>query len=70
VALCARQGDGDRRHDQRALAPTTVGVVYRWVSMIFNSTLRDRLVSASPCVGIRPPEVHKAQVEPRWFRNG
>jgi hypothetical protein len=67
VALCARQGDGDRRHDQRALVSATVEVVSGRVSTIFKAAVRDPLGTASPCEGIRPPEVHKAQVEPPWF---
>jgi hypothetical protein len=44
-------------NDQRALAPATVEVVYGWVSTIFKAAVRDRVITASPCEGIRRPEV-------------
>ncbi len=39
-----------------SLAPNTIEVVYRYVSSIFSSAVRDRRISFSPCVGIKLPK--------------
>ncbi len=52
--------DGERR----ALAPATVEIVYTWVSTIFRAAVKDKLITSSPCDGIRRPEVQQAKVTP------
>jgi hypothetical protein len=46
------------------LAPSTVEVVYRWVSAVFKDAVSDRVMASSPCVGIRLPRVERQRVEP------
>lgn len=46
------------------LAPKTVEVLYRWVATIFKSAVGDRLIPASPCIGIKLPRIDRAQVVP------
>jgi integrase len=46
------------------LAPSTVDVLYSWVTTIFKAAVNDRAMSISPCRGISLPEVHKAKVVP------
>ena len=46
------------------LAPSSVEVVYRWVSTVFKSAVGDRLIAASPCVGIKLPKQERQQVIP------
>lgn len=44
-------------HLAAQLAPSTVHVIFGRVVTVFRSAVRDRIVTASPCVGIRlPPE--------------
>jgi integrase len=52
-------GDG-----HKALAPATVHVVYRYVSMIFKAAVTDRLIAKSPCVGVSLPDIPPKRVEP------
>lgn len=43
-----------------SLAPTTVGVIYGYLSSMFKAAVADRLVRDSPCVRIRlPQDVHE-----------
>lgn len=46
------------------LAPTTVEVVYRYVSAIFRAATADRLITSSPCIGVRLPKIAPRQVVP------
>lgn len=46
------------------LEPSTVQVVYRFVSAIFKAAVADRLIPSSPCVGVRLPKVEPRQVRP------
>lgn len=47
-----------------ALAPSTVELVFKIVSGVFKSAVRDRLLASSPCVGITLPRVGKTRVTP------
>jgi integrase len=47
-----------------SLAPTTVEVIYRQLSMIFKSAVRDGLLVVSPCRDIRLPRIAHKQVVP------
>lgn len=45
------------------LASGSVELVYRWVSTIFKAAVGDRLIAASPCIGIKlPKRVHGEMV--------
>jgi integrase len=46
------------------LSPATVGLIYTWVSTIFKAAVKDRAIAASPCDGVRLPEVHKTRITP------
>jgi integrase len=46
------------------LAPSTVETIYRWVSTIFKSAVADRLISATPCIGIKLPQQEEREVVP------
>ncbi len=46
------------------LAPATVEVVYRYVSAIFRTATADRLITSSPCVGVKLPKIAPRQVVP------
>jgi integrase len=46
------------------LAPTTVKVAYRFLSAIFRSALRDRLIVTSPCEQIKLPRIDRRRVVP------
>ena len=59
VNLLANGGPG-----RPALAGSTVKVVYRYVSAVFRAAVRDRLITASPCIGISLPKIRRARVEP------
>ena len=48
----------------RVLAPGSVELVYRWVSTIFKAAVGDRLIAASPCIGITLPKRNDAEVVP------
>jgi hypothetical protein len=39
------------------LSPRTVRIAYGHASMLFNAAVIDRAIGASPCVGIKVPEV-------------
>lgn len=45
-------------------APSTVKVNARLLGTVFRAAVRDRLITASPCDGIRLPTVEKRQVQP------
>jgi integrase len=49
---------------EQHLAPSTIGVVYSFVVGIFRAAVRDRLIAASPCVGVRLPKPEPKRVEP------
>lgn len=46
------------------LAPSTVENTYVWFSTIMRAAVVDRLIPASPCVGIKLPRVERMQVVP------
>ncbi|HEX8769187.1 MAG TPA: hypothetical protein VF711_00310, partial [Acidimicrobiales bacterium] len=46
------------------LAPSTVEVIYRYLSAIFASAVDDRLIPASPCRGVRLSKVEAATLVP------
>jgi integrase len=46
------------------LAPATVELVYRYVVAIFRAAVADRLITASPCVGVKLPKIDRAHVVP------
>jgi integrase len=46
------------------LAPGTVELVYRYLVAIFRAAVADRLISSSPCVGIKLPKVEQRRIEP------
>jgi len=49
---------------RRALAPSTVEVVYRYVVAVFRAAVADRVIVASPCVDVRLPKGKPRRVEP------
>jgi hypothetical protein len=49
---------------EQDLAPSTIGVVYSFLAGIFRAAVRDRLIVASPCDGIRLPRPEPKRVEP------
>lgn len=50
--------------DRAALAPATVGVVHGLVAAVFKSAVRDRLLTGSPCEGIKLPKKEPRKVVP------
>lgn len=46
------------------LAPGSVELTYRWVATIFKAAVGDRLLAASPCIGIALPKGNDAEVVP------
>jgi integrase len=46
------------------LQPATVEVVYRYVVAIFLAAIQDKVIAASPAVGIRLPRIEPRRVEP------
>jgi integrase len=46
------------------LAPTTVKVVYAWLSAIFKAAATDRAIPVSPCQRIHLPDVHERKAVP------
>ena len=48
----------------RVLASSTVRVLWSVVVAIFRAAVRDRVVSSSPCDGVRLPEIRQRKVEP------
>lgn len=46
------------------LSPATVEVIYRLVVRIFRAAVRDRIIAAHPCDGVRLPRVDRARVIP------
>jgi integrase len=45
------------------LAPSTVRVMYGYVVAIFAAAVRDKLIAASPCEGVRLPAARRKEVE-------
>lgn len=45
------------------LAPSTVRVIYGYVVSVFAATVRDKVIAASPCEGVRLPAARRRQVE-------
>jgi integrase len=58
--VSGRAGDSE----PKGLAPSTVAVVYSWVSSIFKAAVADRVIAVSPCRSIRLPEIDDKEVEP------
>lgn len=48
----------------QTLAPTTVELIYRYLSAIFKAAVGDRIISVSPCVDITLPKQERRQVTP------
>jgi integrase len=46
------------------LAPTSVELVYRWVSTIFKAAVTDRVIASSPCVRIALPRRTSEEIVP------
>ena len=46
------------------LAPSTVAVVYSWLSTVFKAAIADKVLTSSPCRGVRLPDVHQRKVVP------
>jgi integrase len=46
------------------LAPATVALVYRYFASVMRAAVTDRLIAASPCVGVKLPKVERARVVP------
>jgi integrase len=46
------------------LAPTTVEVIYRYVSASFKAAVKDRRLAVSPCVDIKLPKIPPREVVP------
>ena len=46
------------------LSPNAVKVAYRFVSAIFRSAVRDRIIAASPCERIKLPRIDRAPLVP------
>jgi len=46
------------------LSPNAVKVAYRFVSAIFRSAVRDRIIAASPCEQIKLPRIDRAPLVP------
>lgn len=51
-------------HERKALAPATVELIYTWTATIFGAAVTDRVIAATPCQGIRRPEVPQSRIEP------
>ncbi len=49
---------------RKALAPSTVEIVYTWVSTIFASAVADRIINVTPCRNISRTVVEQPRVEP------
>lgn len=54
----------DGTTDTKALAPATVAIAYSYLATILKAAVRDRLIAATPCVGINLPEVTDEPVIP------
>lgn len=52
------------RHLSDELAPATVAGCYRLLSTVLKAAVADRILPASPCVGIRLPKAPKRRIEP------
>lgn len=50
--------------DRRALSPATVGVVHGIAAAVFKAAVRDRLLTGSPCEGIKLPKKPPSKVVP------
>lgn len=46
------------------LAPTTVETIYRHVSSVFRSAVRDRLIVHTPCEGVKLPKANAGRIVP------
>ena len=53
-----------RAHGRAAKAPATVELVYRYLVAVYRAAVADRLVSSSPCVGVKLPKIEPAKVVP------
>lgn len=48
----------------QVLSPGSVELCYRWVATVFKAAVADRLIAASPCVGIKLPTKPRNEVLP------
>ena len=46
------------------MGPATIEVVYRYLSAVFRAAVADRMLNASPCVGIKLPKIDHKRVVP------
>lgn len=46
------------------LAPATLRMAYSVVAAIFTAAVRDKVISASPCEGVRLPEARQRKIQP------
>lgn len=46
------------------LAPGTVELIYRYVAAVFGAAVRDRVITRTPCEGIKLPKAERKLVEP------
>lgn len=46
------------------LSPATVELVYRYLVAVFRAAVADRVITESPCVGVRLPKLERRQVVP------
>lgn len=46
-----------------ALSPGTVRLVFRYLSALFRAAVADRIITVSPCTGVKLPKVERGQVE-------
>ncbi|MFI1951987.1 tyrosine-type recombinase/integrase [Streptomyces xinghaiensis] len=48
----------------QVLAPSTLKVVYAYLVTIFRTAVRDRIIAANPCDGIKPPAKRRKEIIP------
>ncbi len=48
----------------QVLAPSTLGVTFSYLVTIFRTAVRDGIIRANPCEGVRLPEVRRAEIVP------
>lgn len=46
------------------LAPSTLGVVFAWLTRVMGDAVRERLIVSNPCTGVELPTVERREVEP------
>lgn len=48
----------------QVLAPSSVELAYRWVATVLRAAVADRVIAASPCMGIKLPKIPRNEVRP------